>query len=929
MSPTEPPSPFSICHHAWVNILVGRVEEITGAIMARKIAGLLILAAVFLWAWGSPARCQSPVEKNEAQALTKKAIKLYRAGRYQEALPLAQRALKIWQKSLGPEHPKTIIPLNNLAGLHKKMGAYDRALPLYQRVLKIREKSLGPEHLNTVNSLNKLALLYEKMGSLDKALPLAQRALKIIENKSGPQHPYTATSLNNLAELYYRMGAYDKGLRFYQRALKIREKVLGREHPDTAISLDNLASLYQAMGAYDQALPLYRQALKITEKALGPEHRDTRVALGNVGTLYLARNDYQAAEAYFRRAKSTAGLAEIALAQGQPKEALKLLQSMALTWRSSPLFLVEYHTQYGLALAGVGHMEKAALALRQAVQGVEDLRSRTPGEKASFFQAGSAGGYIRAYRGLVSVLAEIGLKKEKLPHDLGEHGPGAGNAAFYFAEATKGRVLLESLAAAARKTSRVELPEELRRREESLLNQMTALKDQWEKALQGGEIAVKEAREKKARLTSEQRALVKELQQKFPVYAALHYPEPLAARELPLKPQEVLLEYALGDQASYILVVRQGGVNKIIRIPLGRKALEEKVKSFMAPLLDVKLSAFSVELGKELGDLLLKEALAQVREGERLIIVPDGLLGLVPFEALVLQPGQGLADTTYVGDKYSLSYYQSAAVLALQRRLRAAEPSRQFFALGNPVFSKHDRRYVLFKHRGAAPQTPVQAPEKYAFRALATHRDWGKTRQGDRGRKELTFPPLPETETEVQTIARTLGVKESPPDVLLNIQANETYLRKSPLGDYRYLHFATHADLPGTVQGIKEPFILLGQVENKKGDDGFLTLSEVLGLKLKADLVVLSACNTGRGRMMAGEGVVNFARAFQHAGAQSVLVSLWPLASKEAVAYMTAFYSHLKAGKSRAAALRQARQEIKTKYPHPFFWAVFILHGEG
>ena len=165
--------------------------------------------------------------------------------------------------------------------------------------------------------------------------------------------------------------------------------------------------------------------------------------------------------------------------------------------------------------------------------------------------------------------------------------------------------------------------------------------------------------------------------------------------------------------------------------------------------------------------------------------------------------------------------------------------------------------------------------------------------------------------------------------MLLNINANETNFRKTNLKDYRYIHFATHADLPGKVQGIKEPFIILGQVENETKDDGFLTMSEVLDLKLDADLVVLSACVTGKGKIMEGEGVSNFARAFHHAGARSVLVSLWEVASNETVEYMESFYRHIKQGKTKSEALTLARKEIKSKYPNPFYWAVFILHGEG
>ena len=826
---------------------------------------------------------------------------LYKSmGAYDKALPLYQRALKIDEKALGPENPGTATDINNLALLYKSMGAYDQALPLYQRALKIREKVLGPEDPDTAESLNNLAALYKDMGAYDQALPLLQRALKICEKALGPEHPHTATSLNNLALLYQSMGAYEQALPLHQRALKIREKVLGPEDPDTALSLNNLAALYQDMGAYEQALPLYQRALKIREKVLGPKDPYTADSLENLGSLYLAQKDYPDAESYFRQGKSTGGLVELSLARGQPAEALKLLQDQAPTWRNTPLYNVQYHSQQGLALAGVGRLGEAALALDQAVQEAEELRLRTPGEKAGFFQGGIFGGNIRPYRGLVSVLGEMALKPEALPPELKAYGPDPGSAAFYFAEDTKGRVLLEAMAAAGRKETRTEIPPELHQQEESLLNQLAALEAQWEKALQGGEAAVQEVQEKKARLSGELRDLIKQLRQKYPLYAALHYPEPVPAADLPLQGNEVLLEYALGEGAGYIMVVRKGGVSKVVKIAMGQEALEEKVNAFMEPFLKkdregyLHPEAFSLPQAKQLYDLLLAGVLAEVKESERVIIVPDGILGLLPFEALVLKQGQNFQDSVFVGDKYNLTYYQSAAVLALKRRLQEEPASRPLFALGDPVFNQQGGIF------------------------------WVRSSEG----RKLGFPPLEETQKEVRAIAGIMGVAPAPPDVLLDLQANETQLKKSPLQDYRYLHFATHAYL-GKVQGIMEPFILLGQVGNQPGDKGFLTMSQVLDLKLNAEMVVLSACDTGRGKVMEGEGVANFARAFQHAGARSVVVSLWEVASDPAVEYMTLFYGHLKEGKSRAEALRLARQAIKAKYPEPFFWAVFILHGEG
>jgi CHAT domain-containing protein len=358
--------------------------------------------------------------------------------------------------------------------------------------------------------------------------------------------------------------------------------------------------------------------------------------------------------------------------------------------------------------------------------------------------------------------------------------------------------------------------------------------------------------------------------------------------------------------------------------PLGEaKALNQKVvKLYQAGRYQEALPQ-----AQELHDLLLAGVLPEVKETERVIIVPDGILGLLPFEALVLKKGQNLRDSVFVGDKYNLTYYQSAAILALKRRLKEEPAGRPLFALGNPVFSDKDARWLASQPGEKRVTGATGKPA--AFTALATSEAWGKTTRASTRGQELRYLPLEETETEVRAIAGLLGVKPEPPDVLLNLEANETVLKKSPLQDYRYLHFATHAALHDKVQGIKEPFILLGQVGNQKGDNGFFTLSKVLGLKLKAQMVVLSACVTGRGKVMEGEGVANFARAFQHAGARTVVVSLWPVASNEAVEYMTLFYEHLKEGKSRQEALQLARRAIKAKYPQPYFWAVFILHGEG
>jgi CHAT domain-containing protein len=441
---------------------------------------------------------------------------------------------------------------------------------------------------------------------------------------------------------------------------------------------------------------------------------------------------------------------------------------------------------------------------------------------------------------------------------------------------------------------------------------------------------VREAKDKREKLNAELLALIQELRKTYPLYVALHYPQPLPARDLPLQENEVLLEYALGEKASYVFVVRKGGVQGLHSIPLGKEALEGKVKDFMVPFLNPGQADFSDKRARELYDLLLAHPLAQIKTGEQLIIVPDGILGLLPFEALVMQESKGDQKRVFMGDQHTPVYYQSATVLALQRRLQKAKPPRSLFALGNPIYNARDKRYVAYKQGKPAPQLMDRDKKQYSLQALASDKKWGKTMSGDKTGKTLDFDPLPETEPMVKNIATTWGIPPAPPDVLLGVQANETHMRQAPLQEYQYLLYATHADTSGKVQGKSEPFILLGQVENEGKDDGFLTLNEVLDLKIQAQMVALCACLTGRGKVMEGEGVVNFARAFQHAGARSVLVGLWEARSKVAAAYMEKFFGCLKDGKSRTEALRQARREVKKRWgDDPYLWAVFILHGEG
>ena len=305
--------------------------------------------------WGQTAE--------DVERLKTHAKELYDERRYEEALPVAERAfeasmavygemnattsycswvladtfralqdyqsaeryywlcVQIDEEVAGGHDPETAARLNNLAELYRSMGDYQQALPLYQRALAIREDALGQEHPDTATSLNNLAILYKSMGDYQQALPLYQRALAICQDALGPDHPDTAAGLNNLARLYESMGDYQQALPLYQRALAINEEALGAEHPRTAMSLNNLAALYEAMGDYQQALPLYQRTVAIHEKALSPAHPDTATSLNYLAGLYESMGDYQQALPRYKRALA---IREVALGPEHPGTATSL-----------------------------------------------------------------------------------------------------------------------------------------------------------------------------------------------------------------------------------------------------------------------------------------------------------------------------------------------------------------------------------------------------------------------------------------------------------------------------------------------------------------------------------------------------------------------------------------------------------------------------
>lgn len=875
---------------------------------------------------------QGGAEVSEAQGeqgnFSDRITNLVKEGKFEEALKLAQVALNRQESRLGPEAPEVAGSLQRLANLEMLLQHWLKAITLYQRALQIREKVLGPDDPKTADTLARLGRAYTEMGAYDKALPLVERSLTIREKVLGPDALETSGSLAVLANLKRQTGAHVQALSLAQRALQIREKTLGPDHPRTAETMDLLAMIYQQQGDLDKARPLIEKAIKIKEKALGSTHPETAKSQRILGIVQQGSKDYAQAEASFHKGQSgsqgVGGMVEVYLSTGRYVQALETLETLPPRARSRPQFLAQYYTQRGQALQGLGRRGEAAHAYLEAVNTIEELRARTPGERASFFQAGMVKGYYQSYLALIGLLAEMAPKGEPLPAAFRPYGQDAGAAAFYFAESIKARALLEAMATKARSGLSKEIPPDLTTKEQQLQAKWQALLGRWDEVYsphRGMDRDVAVYLEEQKDLGKKQADLVEELRRRAPRYAALYYPKPYTSQELPLKSGEVLLEYVLGDKESYLFRVEPGGRTQIFRLAVTRQDLEKRLGVLLAPFRNPglkrgDLQRFSVAEAAALYSQLLAPALSGVSPGQHLIIVPDGVLGAFPLEALVVQQAPDWPKSVLVGDRWPVTYSQSAAILALNRHLGLSRAPKPLFALGDCIYDAGSPRYQAFK-----------AGQGRAGELIQSQGDKALTMSAGSGR--VTFPPLPETRQAVTELARLFGEAPKPPQVLLDVEATETELHRVHLNQYRYFFFGTHGFLANNLGGIKEPVLVLTQVDNKAPDNGMLTFNKVMQFQLDADLVSLAACMTGVGQVMQGEGVVNFARAFEQAGARSVMVTLWNIPVEESLKFYTVFYKSLKEGKSKLQALQMARQQVRSHEPHPYFWAGIILHGEG
>ena len=899
---------------------------------------------------------------HEAQRLSTESAKLRRAGKYDQALSLAARALElgektvaaepryiafllselglsqrekgdyakaeashqrahaIYEKALGPEHPQTALALIGLATVYNDKDDFVKARRLFQQGLETTEKALGAEHPKVASGLNNRGNFHFKVRDLPHAERDLQRALAIAEKTLDPDDLLTSNVLNNLGHLYLLKKDFDRIETYLQRALAIKEKLLGPDHSQLAYPLLNLGMIAREKKDYERSLEMYRRALAIQEKALGPEHLEVAALLNNMANAYKSKGDYTKPFGLYQRAL------DIAEKSGGPYHGLTmvLLGNFARTY------------------AALGDISNAITFQRRVDERLEaalalNLAIGSERQKLAYFDS----------------LAERTDRTISLHARLAPGDPRAGALAALVLLQRKGRIMdaMSDSLTALRQRSNAE--------DQQLLDELNANTAQLAKlALSGPQnINADEYLKQLAALEGRKEKLEAAMSDRSAEFRAQSQPVTLSSVQAAVPPGAALIEFAVyrpfdskveinseayGKPRYIAYVVRRDG--DVRWKELGEtQEIDESIAKLRQALRDPQRADVR-DLARVVDEKVMRPLRPLLGDATQLLISPDGQLNLIPFAALVDEDGR------YAVGRYSFTYLTSGRDLL---RMKVARESKSRpMVVANPFFGE-PAPGLLASTKAEMQPTALNSRR----RSVTTAHDLS----------EVYFVTLGGTADEAQNIKKLLRQAE----VLTGAHATESAMKAAtaPL----VLHVATHGFFltepertaktsPAQVASatsstnskpaagtttqprssglnanarvlnplMRSGLALAGANARSGGsDDGILTALEASGLNLwGTKLVVLSACDTGVGEVRNGEGVYGLRRAFVLAGAESVVMSLWPVSDYPTRKLMTDYYQNLKQGLGRGEALRQAQLRLLNDKLHPFYWANFIQSGD-
>ena len=888
--------------------------------------------------------------------------------RYEKAIEYQEQALAIHRevKTRAGEGNA----LTNLGFAYISLSRYEKSIEYLEQALAIHREVRS--RVGEGATLNILGIAYRSLGRHESAIEYYEQSLAIsreIKNRG-----FEGNALGNLGNAYFLLSRYEKAIEYHEQALAIHREVKNRV--GEAGALGNLGIAHNSLGRYEKAIEYYEQVLAISRET--KNRGDEGGSLENLGGAYFLLNRHEKAIAYHEQAlaisrevknraaegASLNNLGVIHSAQGRHDKAAESFEQSLAIRREVKDRLGEALTLHAFAKVerDRGNLAQSRALIEQSLQIVEASRSEiyNPQSRASYFASAQT-----SHEFYIDLL----MQQHKV-----EPAKGLDTLAVEASERARARGLLELLTEAGTNI-RQGVDAVLLERERALSRQLNANATRQMQLLS------------KTHTPEQARALTQELSQlendyeraqaairkNSPHYAALTQPQPSSLAEIQqqLDAETLLLEYSLGSDRSYLWAITN---NSLTSYELPK---EEQLKQTATQVLDMltartrpqrgetptqkqnriaQSDAQLPEAARQLSQTLLGPVAAQLGN-KRLVIVADGALQYIPFAMLPeperVRQGEGERGRQGEGEtasnrsprllapsrprpvastplivKHEIVSLPSAAALAIQRRELAGRQlaPKMLAVIADPVFDRTDARFT----KPAIETSDKMEPQSIGFsneRTLEHLADKSDDKSGNTTR-QLVIPRLPFTKREAdQLLALT------PPASSFratDFHASRATALDPALSQYRYVHFATHGLLDSERPGLSSLVLSMVDAQGKQ-QDGFLRANDIYNLKLPAELVVLSACQTGLGKEIKGEGLVGLTRGFMYAGAARVVVSLWSVNDKATAELMTKFYEKmLKQGERPAAALRAAQIEMwkQKQWQSPYYWAAFTMQGE-
>ena len=830
---------------------------------------------------------------------------------------------------------------------------YLHAASLYEELIRLY-KNLHKSELQPKICIPELSGLYHNLGvaywyikEYQQGIDALHTAITFLKNCDDSEDIVTSQSIaySNLAVLYTELNELESAKHCVFQALELDQQI--KRDMGLFYNLLHFANIYSQLG--NEELAIDHCVKSIYTAAFRHDTHGMRMGYEQLGDIFLKQKNYTFAKTFFEQARRFSFSQDLRISGGSVYcslgEIYYGLHKFDAAFRyfdtchriADSAFNQEYlwKSDYGKArvYARQQQIEYALESYRQAITTIENLRANVQAEDLllTFFTNKSP-----VYEEIVQFLVYAYTNDPSHEYD---------KLAFQYAEQGKNRLFVEQLTRLSAKISvgispeflaeETTLTQELIALETGLRQQLSIPEDRQNKEL------VQELREKRQQREQEYRELQRQIEREYPRYAELKNPKPITVEQVSklLRSDEVLLEY-FTTKDNIILWAISSSHSQMHILDGTPEMLDSHIRR-LRTVIENKQPLDAVLLS-QLYQQLVEPVKSFLSDAETVYIVPDGPLYYLPFDLLITSKGgQQIASTPvnradFLLNDYLFTYIPSASVLrSIRTDSRWTTPrSDQYhlLAFGDPVYSKEEL---------TQDEIPSNAMNKGAAEIERSLQNPAA------GFEDIKVDRLPYTGQEVLTIGALHNLGDESEAINLRQKALETRVKEFDLTRFRYLHFATHGLLGNQVKGAwQQPSLVLslyGEEQDEDGkskNDGFLQMSEVFNLPMHADLVTLSACQTGLGDFVQGEGLVGLTRAFLYAGTPSVVVSLWNVSDLATAHFMEQFYQNLNNnGMSKVEALREAKLDMlewfyidKTgqyqTHHHPYYWAPFILIGD-